>query len=118
MKRIFLVLFAATLLLTGCGMGSRPADYRHHEDSALILLADRHYSVDVSVDHHRYRVSTVKRSEFRNKRHYDRVTDNMIVVHPGVHKVTVRRRGRVVLEQRTYFRPGDTKTLKISRERY
>jgi len=117
MKRIFLVLFAATLLLTGCGMGSRPAASHYREDSALILLADRHYSVDVSVDHHRYHVGTVKRSEYRNKRHFDRIKDNMVIVQPGVHKVTVRRRGRLVLEQRIYFRPGDTRTIKLNRER-
>ena len=113
MKRIFLALFAAALLLTGCGVGSHTVVSGRPDEAAVVFFSNRSYSVDVKIDHNTYRVNTVKNSDFKKKRNIKKTADNMIVVSPGVHQVTVRRRGEVIHEQRIFVSAGDTKVITL-----
>lgn len=122
MKRFFLVLFAAAFMLTGCGLGYRsgayyPDDYHHHgdsryyEDAAVVFIADSRYNINVRIDRDHYRVRTVRERDFWRNRNVGKVYDNMIVVSPGRHKITVRRRGRVLLDERVNVYAGEAKTI-------
>jgi len=114
MKRSFLILlFAAALLITGCGVGSHTVVSGRADEAGLVVFADRSYPIDVTVDNQTYRVNTVKDNSYKNKRNIKKTADNMIVVSPGVHSVTVRSRGRVVLTQRIFVSAGDTKVLTL-----
>ncbi len=113
MKRILIALFAAALLLTGCGVGSHTVVSGKPDEAAVIFFDDQAYAVDVRIDNNTYRVKTVKNSDYKKKRNIKKTADNMIVVRPGVHNVTVRRKGRVVLEQRIFVSAGDTKVINL-----
>ena len=113
MKRIFLALFAAALLLTGCGVGSHTVVSGRPDEAAVVFFSNRSYSVDVKIDHNTYRVNTVKNSDFKKKRNIKKTAENMITLKPGSHDVTVRRKGRKVLSQKIFVSAGDTKVINL-----
>lgn len=119
MKR-FLILLSAVLLVTGCGVGyysyepsyghSYPdSRHRHHpstvsrnESAGLAFFADRSKNIEVSVDHQRYRIKTLKYNANRNRRNFEKAIGNTIPVRPGMHNVRVWRNGRLLYDQRIY----------------
>ena len=113
MKRIFVLLFAAALLLTGCGVGSQTVVSGRPDEAGVVFFADRSYTVEVTVDQNTYQVSTVKDSEFKSKRSIKETVANTIYVTPGTHDVTVKSRGQVVLNQKIFVSAGDTKVIRL-----
>ena len=127
MKR-FLILLSAVLLVTGCGVGHHgfvpgyvpgdetpygdyyPGSRHHHSNSSysrdgfsgLAFYAERSKNIEVSVDHQRYRIKTLKYNANRNRRNFEKAVENTIPVRPGVHNVQVRRNGRIIYDQRLY----------------
>lgn len=124
MKRFFLILFAAAFMLTGCGLGYRSGGYYpedpHHRDShyyqeaAVVFVADSRYNIDVRIDHERFRVKTVRDRDFWRNRNVRKTYNNMIIVSPGRHRITVRRRGRVIMEDRIYVYTGEAKAIYLN----
>ena len=133
MKR-FLILLSAVLLVTGCGIGHHgfvpgyvPGDETSYEDyypgsrhhhrhstspysrdsySGLAFYAERSKNIEVSVDHQRYRIKTLKYNASRNQRNFEKALENTIPVRPGVHYVRVRRNGQIIYDQRLYVSAG------------
>ena len=113
MKKIFLILFDA-LLVTSCGVGSHSVTSGKADEAGLVFFDDSSYPIEVTIDGKvTYKVDTVKDSDFKKKRNIKKTADNMIVVSPGVHQVTVRRRGEVIHEQRIFVSAGDTKVITL-----
>ena len=125
MKR-FLILLSAVLLISGCGVGhysydpyysgypshsgsrhSSHSTYPRMQDAAVVFLSNTSKRIDVSIDNQTYRVKTVRNSSFRSDRYYRKTAENAIVVRPGRHRVTVWRRGRVLMDRRINVYPGD-----------
>lgn len=119
MKRI-LILLSAILMVSGCGLGyryhsqydygTRPnshSTYPVFQDAALVFLSNSSQRIEVAVDNQYYRVKTVRNSSFRSSRYYKKTNDNAIIVRPGRHHVTVRYKGRVILDKRVNVYPGD-----------
>lgn len=113
MKKYFLLLFAAALLLTGCGVGSHTVVSGRADEAGVVFFADRSQPIEVTVDRHTYYVHTVKNSEFKRKRNIRQTAGNMIVVRPGQHDIMVRARGQVILTQKIFVSAGDTKVINL-----
>jgi hypothetical protein len=113
MKKAFLVLFAAALMLAGCGVGSQTVVSGKADEAAVVFFSDQSYSIDVTVDGRTYRVDTVKDSEFKAKRNIKKTTQNMIYLTPGQHDVNVTRNGRTVTSQKIFVSAGDTKIIRL-----
>ena len=77
------------------------------QDAAVVFLSNTSKRIDVSIDNQTYRVKTVRNSSFRSDRYYRKTAENAIVVRPGRHRVTVWRRGRVLMDRRINVYPGD-----------
>ena len=113
MKRFFLILCAAALLVAGCGVGSHTVVSGRPDEAGLVFFADRSYSVAVTVDQNTYQVNTVKDSEFKSKRKIKETVANTIYLKPGAHDVTVKSRGQVILTQKIFVSAGDTKVINL-----
>lgn len=113
MKRFLLVLFASALMLTGCGVGSHTVVSGRHDEAGVIVFASRSYPVEVTIDRTTYRVYTIKDTQYKRRRNIKKTAENMIIVRPGVHDVTVRHHGRRVLSQRIFVSAGDTKVITL-----
>lgn len=131
MKR-FLILLSAVLLVTGCGVGyyshepsygyghSYPdSRHRHHSHSTaprndfagLAFFADRSKNIEVSVDHQRYRIKTLRYNASRSRHNFEKAIENTISVRPGMHSVRVWRNGRLLYDQRVYIYSNDVKAV-------
>lgn len=113
MKKYFLLLFAAALLLTGCGVGSHTVVSGRADEAGVVFFADKAQPIEVTIDRNVYRVNTVKDSDFKSKRNIKRTAENMIVVTPGQHDVKVRLRGTTILTQKIFVSAGDTKVINL-----
>lgn len=113
MKKIFLTLFAAALMLTGCGVGSHTVVSGKADEAGVIFFADRAQTIDVTIDKASYRVSTVQESQFKSKRNIKKTAENMIIVKPGQHDVKVRLKGQTILTQKIFVSAGDTKVINL-----
>lgn len=113
MKKYFLILFAAALLLTGCGVGSHTVVSGRADEAGVVFFADRSQPIEVTIDGHTYYVNSVKDSSFKSKRNIKKTADNMIVVQPGQHDVRVRIKGQVILTQKIFVSAGDTKVINL-----
>lgn len=112
MKRV-IILLSALLLVAGCGVGSHTVVSGLADEAAVVFFSPRAMTVDVTVDDMDYRVNTVKDSEFKAKRNIKDTANNMIIVKPGTHEVTVRFNGATILNQKIFVSAGDTKVIKL-----
>lgn len=112
MKRFLIFLFAASLLLAGCG-GSHTVVSGRPDDAGVVFYADQIYKIDVTIDGKNYKVSTVKDVDYKKMRDIKRTAQNMIVVKPGNHEVKVRVKGKTVLIQKIFVSAGDTKVINL-----
>lgn len=113
MKKFFLTLFAAALMLTGCGVGSHTVVSGRPDEAGVIFFADRTQPIEVTIDHETYHVNAIKDSDFKKKRNIKKTAENIIVVRPGTHDVKVRVKGRVILTQKIFVSAGDTKVINL-----
>lgn len=112
MKRI-LILLSAVLLFAGCGTGSHTVVSGKADEAGVVFFSDQTQAIDVTIDKNTYRVNTVKNSDFKKKRNIKKTADNMIVVKPGQHDVTVRYKGKTILTQKIFVSAGDTKVINL-----
>ena len=113
MKKFFLFLFAAMLLLASCGTGSHTVVSGRADDAGVVFMDDQSYKIDVNIDGKNYKVSTVKDVDFKKMRDIKKTAQNMIVVKPGNHEIKVRRNGKTILTQKIFVSAGDTKVINL-----
>lgn len=113
MKKFFLTLFAAALMLTGCGVGSHTVVSGRADEAGVIFFADRTQPIEVTIDRETFHVNAIKDSDFKKKRNIKKTAENMIIVKPGQHDVKVRLKGQTILTQKIFVSAGDTKVINL-----
>lgn len=114
MKKILFVLFAAAaLMLAGCGTGSHTVVSGSPDDAGIVFFADKTQNIQVNIDGKVFKVKTVKDVDFKKMRDIKRTAQNMIVIKPGNHDISVKANGRTILTQKIFVSAGDTKVINL-----
>lgn len=115
MKKILSVLFAAAALvmLASCGTGSHTVVSGKPDDAGIVFFADKTQNIQVTIDGKVFKVKTVKDVDFKKMRDIKRTAQNMIVIKPGNHDISVKANGRTILTQKIFVSAGDTKVINL-----
>lgn len=112
MKKILLLL-VSVLFFASCGVGTYSYSSGVAEKASIVILTDTQKSAKVYVDGTKYKVQTVKESNFTSKRDMKKSSENTIAVEPGQHTVEVVIRGEKVYSKKVYVSNSETKVIKL-----
>lgn len=112
MKKIFYAL-VASLLLTGCGVGSYSVSSGKADEGAISFTSVRVSDIAVTVDGTSYEMRSVKDSAFKPDRKIKQTAKNTIKVSPGAHDVKVEMNGKAVFSKKLFISASEHKIVEL-----
>lgn len=112
MKRVLLVLFAS-LLLTGCGVGSYSVSSGKADEAELSFTSNWKEDLTVVVDNNTFNVQSVRQKDFKAERKLRKTVNNTIKITPGQHDLKVYMKGMEVYSKKIFVSAQEHKIIEL-----
>ncbi|MGN1211040.1 MAG: hypothetical protein ACI4TM_05095 [Candidatus Cryptobacteroides sp.] len=112
MKKILYTLIAS-LLLTGCGVGSYSVSSGKADEGTISFTATRAADITVTIDGNSYNIMSIKDSAYKPDRRIKQTARNTIIVSPGSHDVKVEMNGKTVFSKKLFISASEHKIVEL-----
>ena len=114
MIKSFIAICAIIIaFFTACSTGSYTVSGGKDDKSAICIVADSSYLVELVVDGQKYSVETIREKTWRKDRSIKKTAKNHIVVTPGKHEVSVSRNGNTLYSKTIFVSTTETKFIEL-----
>lgn len=114
MKKILIILAAALLTLSSCGVGAVSVASGKADEAFVSFTAATAQPIVVSVDGVEYTTKSVKVQDWNNVKSLKAVANNVVNVKPGTHEVIVRdQKGNQLYQGKIFVSAQEHKMIKL-----
>lgn len=114
MKKILIILSAALVALTGCGMGNVSVSSGKADEAYLSFSAATHEAITVTVDGKDYQTETIKVQGWSNNKDLKDLSGSVIKLEPGTHEVLVKnKKGEQVYQKKIFVSAQEHKLVQL-----
>lgn len=116
MKKMMIVLLAAVLFVTGCGVGTYSVSTGKADTGFLSFttVEKKSYPILVTVDGKNYEINAVKQKAYRTSdRNIKETSLNTISIVPGTHTVKVFRNGEEIYSKTLFVSAQEHKLVDL-----
>ena len=113
MKKFVVILFAAALFLTSCGVGSYTVVSGKEDKCILSFTSQKTTPITVQVDGKTYNVQSVADNAYKTRRNIKQTAENSIVMTPGTHDVTVFQNGAQVYSKKLFISNSEHRVIEL-----
>lgn len=110
-KLLSLLIIAASLSLTGCGVYSVSSGMA--DEAAVCFVSAQKYDISVTIDGQNYSTTTVKDKAHKARRNIKKTAQNQIKVSPGRHRIVVSRDGRELYNKEIFVSATEIKIIEL-----
>lgn len=115
MKKIVLLIMASTMLaLAGCTTGVHSVASGNADECFVCFVStEKPYDIAVTIDGTLFNLRTIEQQRFSARRDVRARSNELIVLAPGRHKVSVTRDGKEVYTKEIFVSATETKVIEL-----
>lgn len=114
MKKILVLIAAATLFLTGCGVGNYTVVTGKADEALLSFSSNTNIpSFIVTVDGTEHTLEAVRGNSFKTNRNIKKTSRNTLILTPGAHDVTVKIKENQIYSKKIFVSAQEHKIIDL-----